>query len=176
MPVLWWSWALRWFSPRYCLWTSCLCQMPGCGGSPLSGPGGSGHSAFAPVIEYIHWNQWHFMWTTRSMRSLRNKMQTCSLFYLKDAPKGPGAQMVQYWVTVDDFKGRSVLVHSLDALFQTVKLFFLHYKKHNTPSIFSQKITLRVNFILFINIYFNFAAQNQLNEQTDPFRSCSLTL
>lgn len=54
---------------------------------------------------------------------------TCSS-YLKDASKGPGAQMVQYGVTIDDFKGRSVLVHSIDAFSQTVQFVFLQYKTH----------------------------------------------
>lgn len=55
--------------------------------------------------------------------------------YLKDASEGSGAQVVQYGVTADGFKGRSVLVHSLNALSKAVKLFFLRYETRNTLSI-----------------------------------------
>lgn len=146
VPALWWSWALRWFSPHYCLWTSCLCQTPGYAGSPPSEPGGSGHSAFAPAIKIIiftgandTWCEPPDAWGHEEEEMTQTNSADCRRWYLKDAPKGPGAQMVQYGVTTDDLKGRPVLVHSLDALPQTVQFFILHHKTHSTPFIYKIK-------------------------------------
>lgn len=63
-------------------------------------------------------------------------MSVDAVIYLKDTSKGPSAQVVEYGVTIDGFKGRPALVHGLNALSQTVHLVFLHYKtqsKVKTP-------------------------------------------
>lgn len=162
VPALWRWWAPRGFSPRYCLWTSCLCQMPGYAGSPPSEPGSSGHFAFGPVEQ-------KYLLEIKTKQHHRWRQVTGDfLLNLKDASEGPGAKVVQYGITINGFKGRSVLVHSLNASPQTAQLVLLALQNTHR-SVYIQResspISLCVS-LFYIRTYFSLLYNWKPAEQT----------